>query len=121
MRSSATSSARRTACRALLAAALLLLFGAAKYPPAPSGPALRTEASKLASAVTCPDGLARHRSRPVVLLVHGTATTAEETWPLGLGRSLPLAGFDWCMVQLPDRALTDIQVSNQYVFAPGRT
>lgn len=120
MRSSATSSARRTGCRALLAGTLFLVLGAAAYPPAPSGPALRGDPSKLANAVTCPDGLARHRSRPVVLLVHGTATTAEETWPLGLGRSLPLAGFDWCMVQLPDRALSDIQDSNEYVVAAVR-
>jgi pimeloyl-ACP methyl ester carboxylesterase len=119
MRSSATSSGRRTACRALLAGALLLLLGAAAYPPPPSGPALRTDPSALANSVTCPDGLA-HRSKPVVLLVHGTATTAEETWPLGLGTSLPLAGFDWCMVQLPDRALGDIQDSNEYVVAAVR-
>src|SRR5207237_1156355 len=58
---------------------------------------------------------------PVVLLVHGTATTATETWPEGLGKTLPLAGFDWCMVQLPDRALGDIQISNQYVVAAVRT
>jgi pimeloyl-ACP methyl ester carboxylesterase len=77
------------------------------------------EPTKLASAVTCPDGLT-HQQRPVVLLVHGTATTATETWPLGLARSLALRGFDWCMVQLPDRALTDIQVSNEYVVAAVR-
>src|SRR5207244_2189737 len=82
-------------------------------------PAASAPASKRDSAVTCPDGLT-HRDKPVVLLVHGTATTAEETWPLGLGKSLPLAGFDWCMVQLPDRALGDIQVSNGYVVAAVR-
>ena len=90
------------------------------YPPPPAGPALDVEASKLDSAVTCPDGLT-HPGKPVVLLVHGTATTATETWPEGLGKTLPLYGFDWCMVQLPDRALGDIQVSNQYVVAAVRS
>jgi pimeloyl-ACP methyl ester carboxylesterase len=56
----------------------------------------------------------------VVLLVHGTGTTAAESWPNGFGRALPLAGFDWCMVQLPERALADIQVSSEYVVAAVR-
>jgi len=90
------------------------------YPPPPQGPALDVDPSQLDSAVTCPDGL-RHPDKPVVLLVHGTATTATETWPEGLGKTLPLFGFDWCMVQLPDRALGDIQVSNEYVVAAVRS
>jgi triacylglycerol lipase len=72
------------------------------------------------ASYTCPDGL-HHRGKPVVLLVHGTATTGAETWPDGLGKALPLAGFDWCMVELPDRALTDIQVSNEPVVAAVRS
>jgi len=90
------------------------------YPPPPQGPALDVDPTALDTALTCPDGL-RHPDKPVVLLVHGTATTATETWPEGLGKTLPLARFDWCMVQLPDRALGDIQVSNQYVVAAVRT
>src|SRR5207244_12574133 len=83
-------------------------------------PASAADPPGLATAWTCPDGLG-HPGKPVVLLVHGTATTATETWPEGLGKTLPLAGFDWCMVQLPDRALGDIQISNQYVVAAVRT
>jgi pimeloyl-ACP methyl ester carboxylesterase len=67
--------------------------------------------------VTCPDGVRAHPKRPVVLLVHGTATTAQESWAEGFGKSLHVSGFDWCMVQLPGRALGDIQASNRYVVA----
>lgn len=92
----------------------------AAYPPKPAGPPLRTAPAKLAHAVTCPDGLRAHRRRPVVLLVHGTATTATETWSEGFGRSLRVAGFDWCMVQLPGRALGDVQHTVEYVVAAVR-
>ena len=67
------------------------------------------------ASVTCPDGVRAHKQRPVVLLVHGTATTAQESWAEGFGKSLHVSGFDWCMVQLPGRALGDIQASNAYV------
>src|SRR5256714_7627001 len=73
----------------------------------------------MAKALTCPHAFT-HPQHPVVLLVHGTGTTAVESWPDGFGRSLPLAGFDWCMVQLPDRALGDIQISTEYVVAAVR-
>src|SRR5581483_9599477 len=83
------------------------------------GPALATDPVALDTALACPDGL-HHPGRAVVLLVHGTATTATETWPSGLGRVLPAAGFDWCTVQLPGRALVDIQDSAEYVVAAVR-
>jgi triacylglycerol lipase len=79
-----------------------------------SGPALESDPVALETALSCPDGLARP-VHPVVLLVHGTATTAEESWPAGMGVVLHRAGFDWCMVQLPGRALVDIQRSTEYV------
>src|SRR4051794_27885217 len=100
-----TCSPRRVgAVVAGVAAALALAPAAAPaaYPPRPAGPRLDVPRSKLDHALTCPEGF-RHGNRPVVLLVHGTATTATETWPEGFGRSLTAKGFDWCMVQLPDR------------------
>lgn len=78
------------------------------------GPALESDPVALETALSCPDGLS-HAEHPVVLLVHGTATTAEETWPAGMGVVLHRAGFDWCTVQLPGRALVDIQRSTEYV------
>lgn len=78
------------------------------------GPALESDPAALETALSCPDGLSRVE-HPVVLLVHGTATTAEESWPGGMGVVLHRAGFDWCTVQLPGRALGDIQQSAEYV------
>lgn len=83
------------------------------------GPALETDPLALETALSCPDGLT-HPGRSVVLLVHGTATTSEESWPDGLGAVLPAAGFDWCMVDLPGRAMGDIQASTEYVVAAVR-
>lgn len=77
--------------------------------------ATAAQAAKLPPSVTCPDGLYAHPTRAVVLLVHGTATTATESWSVGFGKSLHVSGFDWCMVQLPDREMGDIQDSNRYV------
>lgn len=117
--------ARRTIA---LAAAVLLapilttgISGAEPYGPAlPEGPELRADPVALETALDCPRGF-QYPDRPVVLLVHGTATTAEESWPDGWGKALPKVGFDWCTVQLPGRALVDIQDSTEYVVAGVRT
>jgi hypothetical protein len=100
----------------------MLLALVAAWPPAAhaaDGPALETDPALLRAALSCPDGLS-HTDRPTVLLVHGTGATGAETWRDGLGRTLPLKGFDWCMVELPDRALGDIQTSSEYVVAAVR-
>lgn len=78
------------------------------------GPPVESDPVALETSLDCPDGLV-HAGRPVVLLVHGTATTDTESWPTGLGTVLAGAGFDWCMVQLPGRALVDIQRSAEHV------
>lgn len=107
---------------AIAAITMLAATGAqaATYPPKPAGPPLRADPSRLAHALTCPDGVRAHPRRAVVLLVHGTATTATESWSEGFGKSLRATGFDWCMVQLPDRAMGEIQMSNEYVVAAVR-
>jgi hypothetical protein len=83
------------------------------------GPALTVPKAKLAGALRCPAGRA-HPSRPVVLLVHGTGTTGEDSWPDGLGAVLDRAGSDWCMVTIPGRELDDIQETSGYVVAAVR-
>jgi len=93
--------------------------GAAAAHGAP-GPALESDPVVLEMSLDCPEGL-RRPDQNVVLLVHGTATTATETWPSGLGRVLTDAGFDWCTVQLPARALVDIQQSAEHVVSAVRT
>jgi triacylglycerol lipase len=105
--------------RSLLAVISLFAIGAGSstcwaYPPAPDGPALESAPAEMDAALSCPDPR-DNPERPVVLLVHGTGTTARASWPNSFGLSLPTAGFDWCMVDLPNRALGDIQTSAEYV------
>ncbi len=106
----------------LLAGALLLCappVASARTTPRPPGPALTVPPAQLAGALRCPSGR-RHPARPVVLLVHGTGTTGEDSWPDGLGVVLHRAGRDWCMVTIPGRELDDIQQTSEYVVAAVR-
>jgi triacylglycerol lipase len=50
-----------------------------------------------------------------VLLVHGTGATGPLNWGWNYAKVLPTLGYDVCMVNLPDRALDDIQVASEYV------
>jgi triacylglycerol lipase len=68
----------------------------------------------LAAALSCPSEFLHHRREPV-LLVHGTGLTPAESWAWNYEKLLPAAGFDVCTVALPDRAMTDIQRSAEYV------
>jgi LPXTG-motif cell wall-anchored protein len=63
--------------------------------------------------VGCPFGF-QHPGHEPVLLVHGTSLTAAENWSWSYEVALPAAGFDVCTVQLPDRALSDVQVASEY-------
>jgi hypothetical protein len=104
----------------LMVAAFQAIAASAAYGETmPTGPPLSTNTVALETALSCPDGLS-HPGHDVILLVHGTAVTAAQTWPDSLGSVLPQAGFDWCMVELPDRALGDIQTSAEYVVAAVR-
>lgn len=105
---------------AAAAVALALLIVAAPTSSAAPGPTLQTPARQLAGALTCPSEFT-HPDKEVVLLVHGTAVTAEEHWGWNYAKHLPETGRDVCSVHLPDRALGDIQVSAEYVVAAVRT
>jgi triacylglycerol lipase len=105
---------------AFAAALVPLPHGGAAGAQDEPGPALESDPVVLETSLDCPEGLHRPE-HPVVLLVHGTATTAAESWPSGLGRVLTAGGYDWCMVQLPARALVDIQQSAEHVVAAVRT
>jgi len=104
--------------RLLLAVPLLLALGLAPAgrvgAQAATGPALETDIATLDASVTCPDAF-EHPDRDAVLLVHGTGTTSEESWPWSLGTVLPAAGYDVCTVDLPERALVDQQRSAEHV------
>ncbi|KZP01382.1 alpha/beta-hydrolase [Calocera viscosa TUFC12733] len=75
--------------------------------------------STMAAALTCPNGIQGKRGG-IVLLVHGTGSTGEESWAQSPYNELlpndPLgAGYDICWVDLPQRALGDVQTSAEYV------
>ncbi len=96
-------------------ALLLALAALAAWPAAASAdPALDVPVSALRASLQCPAQFA-HPDRDPVLLVHGTGLNADESWAWNYEQALPAAGYDWCAVTLPDRALGDIQISAEYV------
>ncbi|MFE5914290.1 esterase/lipase family protein [Streptomyces wedmorensis] len=104
----------------VLAAAMLGLFVAvlpgttSPAAAAVDGPPLNTPVSVLDAALSCP-GTFLHPDREPVLLVHGTSSTYDETWEWGYSPALRDAGYDVCGVDLPNRAMGDIQVATEYV------
>jgi triacylglycerol lipase len=71
-------------------------------------------AGTLAAALTCPGGNPT-AAAPPVLLVHGTATTGDQSWGKGYVPALRAEGYTPCYVTLPSRAMDDMQVSSEYV------
>jgi triacylglycerol lipase len=101
--------------RKLWAIALVAIFCLASAPAvAAQDPALSVPEPVLDSAVSCPSSFV-HPSHEPVLLVHGTGATAQENWSWNYGIMLPSKGYDVCTVDLPQRALGDIQISSEYV------
>ena len=117
-------SLRALALVALLAAALANQASAdpgepGADAPAPSsanqsGPVLETAVAKLAAGLRCHNASHSSGGEPV-LLVHGGSLTGSESWDWNYVPALNHAGIDVCTVDLPDRALPDIQVSAEYV------
>src|SRR5437588_4830167 len=100
----------------LAAIATVLLSGVAGPTAHGAGdPTLSVDRAAVLAALHCPATFARPRLP--VLLVHGTGSTAEESWSHTFAKTLPLDGHDVCTVDLPARALGDIQVSAEYVVA----
>jgi len=104
---------RVTAGRRGLAAAAALVALAVNPAVAADGPGLSVPEDLLASSLSCPARFAE--GHDPVLLVHGTATNTRDTWSWNYLRALPALGIPVCTVDLPDRALGDIQVSAEYV------
>ncbi|HVL33983.1 MAG TPA: lipase [Actinomycetota bacterium] len=98
--------------RILLSLTVLVASLAAPAARGDSGPPLETAPELLADAVMCPATFTG-RSEPV-LLVHGTAVTADENWSSYV-TALTKRGLDVCTVDLPDRAFGDMQISAEYV------
>lgn len=74
----------------------------------------------MSPALHCPDTFARSDREPV-LLVHGITLTGDENFAWSYVPALTQAGYDVCTVDLPERAMVDIQASSEYVVHAIRT
>jgi triacylglycerol lipase len=99
-------------CFAIAGVACLLLAA----PAGAKDPPLKTGAAKLNAALHCQASV-RHAKREPVLLIHGTGGGGMEEWvtPVDFLKSVSDAGYPVCYVELPDKALTDVQTSAEYV------
>jgi pimeloyl-ACP methyl ester carboxylesterase len=71
----------------------------------------------LGQATTCQPKAKLRAAKGVVLLVHGTGETREETWSWSYEPALRGEGYATCSVQLPDHALGDFADAAEYVVA----
>jgi triacylglycerol lipase len=79
-----------------------------------SEPELQVDRDQLQASMECPEDFVDEERNPV-LLVHGTGPTPRENFGWNLLPQLDADGFDVCTVELPDRALGDIQLASEYV------
>ncbi|NMO89183.1 lipase [Actinomycetospora sp. TBRC 11914] len=79
-----------------------------------SGPAFDVPQSALDAALTCGPGTT-DASRPVALFIAGTTLTPQENFSWNYFRAFTAAGRPFCSVELPNHAMSDIQVSAEYV------
>ncbi len=99
----------------LASGALFPTAAAAAYAPVNTpGVALSEPAGRLASALSCSQGMDGALRAPV-LLVHGTSLTPEENWSASYQPALSSLGIPWCTVALPDRGTGDVQRNAEYV------
>lgn len=71
----------------------------------------------VAQAISCPRPITK-AAGGIVLLIHGTGCDATSSWKGGPYLDLLPGlgpGYDVCMIDLPNRALSDAQVSSEYV------
>jgi triacylglycerol lipase len=108
----ATGRSRRWLVGAMTGAAVLALQPGVAA--ADAEPELQVEREELQAAMDCPDTFADEGRNPV-LLVQGTGPTPRENFGWNLLPQLTADGFDVCTVELPMRALGDIQVAAEYV------
>lgn len=78
------------------------------------GPALTVPEATLAKSVVCSGNVEQSR-RGVVLFVHGTTMTPGENFEWNWLRAMTQSGRPYCTVAMPNRAMTDAQISAEYV------
>ncbi len=100
----------------VLAVAILVPVGASAGASAGAGdPPFSVDQALLRRSVDCSAQFTHLDVHEPVLLVHGTSITAEESWSWNYAENLPAQGFDVCWVHIPNRALSDQQLSAEYV------
>lgn len=110
----------RKSYHTILAAAALLSIGLPTSVQA--SPALLNPPATLAAALKCTasPSLVGATKTPV-LLVHGTAANGDYNWGANYWRALPALGYPTCTVDLPLKAMGDMQDSAEYVVYALRT
>ena len=83
-----------------------------------TGPRLTVPPAALLASVTC-HGNPRQGAEPV-LLVPGTTLDPDVNFDWNYERAFTARGQAWCAVRLPNHAMSDIQVSAEYVVAAVR-
>ena len=109
----------RSICGVLVAAALVAGVGAdaasAEYAPIEKhGPALQVPSTVLRAALVCTPSV-RKDAREPILLVPGTTLTPEENFSWNYERALNALSLPYCTIELPNHAMSDIQVAGEYV------
>ncbi len=94
---------------AFIVRAIAIAAAVAAAARADSGPPYSVAPEDLAAALSCPAAFTSEREP--VLLVHGTATTAEGHWGWNYAKVLPALGFDVCLVHVPNREMSDTAIS----------
>lgn len=78
------------------------------------GPALSVPERRLAKSVECTADATRAK-RGVALFVHGTTVTPRENFGWNWFRAMDKLDWPYCSVKMPNNAMSDIQVSAEYV------
>ena len=78
------------------------------------GPPLRVPTRVLADSVRCTPN-ARNAHREVVLFVHGTTVTPRENFSWNWFPAMKKLGWPFCYVTEPNHAMSDAQISAEYV------
>jgi triacylglycerol esterase/lipase EstA (alpha/beta hydrolase family) len=100
-----------------LASVLLAMVGVARAEYAPlnhPGPKLAVPGRLLRAALRCTPEVATNPREPI-LLVPGTTLTPEANFSWNYERALTALGLPYCTVELPNHAMSDIQVAAEYV------
>jgi triacylglycerol esterase/lipase EstA (alpha/beta hydrolase family) len=100
---------------AVVAGVIAVAGAHAEYAPLKQrGPRLEVPRSKLRAALRCTPTVSTDPREPI-LLIPGTTLTPQENFSWNYEPALNALGLPYCTVELPDKAMSDIQVAGEYV------